>query len=98
MYPEPGKPLSSEPELRSWPERSCDASSQKGAGDALVASCGSDLPLPEKMRRGRRYHPVATRRRRYFRLAASGFGVIPLDCLLQTLSATPPRPGRQSGC
>ena len=29
--------------------------------------------LPEKMRRGRRYHPVATRRRRYFRPAASEF-------------------------
>jgi hypothetical protein len=32
------------------------------------------MPLPEKMRRGRRYHPVATRRRRFFRLAASEFG------------------------
>jgi hypothetical protein len=32
------------------------------------------IPLPGKIRRGRRYHPVATRRRRYFRLAASGFG------------------------
>jgi hypothetical protein len=32
------------------------------------------MPLPGKMRRGRRYHPVATRRRRYFRLAASEFG------------------------
>jgi hypothetical protein len=32
------------------------------------------MPLPEKMRRGRRYHPVATRRHRYFRLAASVFG------------------------
>jgi hypothetical protein len=32
------------------------------------------IPLPGKMRRGRRYHPVATRRRRYFRLAASEFG------------------------
>ena len=31
------------------------------------------MPLPEKMRRGRRYHPVATRRRRYFRPAASEF-------------------------
>jgi hypothetical protein len=31
------------------------------------------MPLPEKMRRGRRYHPVATRRRRYFRPAASKF-------------------------
>ena len=27
------------------------------------------MPLPEKMRRGRRYHPVATRRRHYFRLS-----------------------------
>jgi hypothetical protein len=26
------------------------------------------------MRQGRRYHPVATKRRRYFRLAASEFG------------------------
>jgi hypothetical protein len=33
------------------------------------------MPLPEKMRRGRRYHPVATRRRRYFRPAASKFGL-----------------------
>jgi hypothetical protein len=33
------------------------------------------MPLPEKMRRGRRYHPVATRRRRYFLLAASVFGL-----------------------
>jgi len=33
------------------------------------------MPLPEKMRRGRRYHPAATRRRRYFRLTASEFGV-----------------------
>ena len=31
------------------------------------------MPLPEKMRRGRRYHSVATRRRRYFRLAVSEF-------------------------
>ena len=31
--------------------------------------------LPEKMRRGRRYHPVATRRRRYFRPVASEFGI-----------------------
>jgi hypothetical protein len=35
------------------------------------------MPLPEKMRRGRRYHPVATRRRRYFLLAASVFGLNP---------------------
>jgi len=27
------------------------------------------MPLPEKMRRGRRYHPVATRRRHYFQLS-----------------------------
>jgi hypothetical protein len=27
------------PEFRSWPERSCDASSQKGAGVALAAGC-----------------------------------------------------------
>jgi hypothetical protein len=35
------------------------------------------MPLPEKMRRGRRYHPAATRRRRYFRLTASEFGISP---------------------
>jgi hypothetical protein len=33
------------------------------------------IPLPGKMRLGRRYHPVATRRRPYFRLAASEFGM-----------------------
>jgi hypothetical protein len=33
------------------------------------------IPLPGKTRRGRRYHPVATRRRRYFRLADSEFGL-----------------------
>jgi len=36
------------PEFPSRPERSCDASSQKGAGDALVASCGSDYPAAGK--------------------------------------------------
>jgi hypothetical protein len=33
------------------------------------------MPLPEKMRRGRRYHPVATRRHRYLRAATSEFGI-----------------------
>ena len=34
------------------------------------------IPLPGKMRRGRRYHPVATRRRRSFRPAASENGLV----------------------
>ena len=36
------------PEVRSWPGRGCDASSQKGAGDALVASYGGDYTAAEK--------------------------------------------------
>jgi hypothetical protein len=63
-YPADARAL--EPDFRSRPERSCDASSPVAA---------AIIPLPGKMRRGRRYHPVATRRRRYFRLAASGFGL-----------------------
>jgi hypothetical protein len=65
-YPADARAL--EPDFRSRPERSCDASSPVAA---------AIIPLPGKMRRGRRYHPVATRRRRYFRLAASGFGLNP---------------------
>jgi hypothetical protein len=46
-----------QPELRSWPERSCDALSQKGAGDALVASCGSDYPAAGKNATGASLSP-----------------------------------------
>jgi hypothetical protein len=44
-------------EFRSRPERSCDASSQKGAGDALVASCGSDYAAAGKNATGASLSP-----------------------------------------
>jgi hypothetical protein len=46
-----------QPDFRSWPERSCDASSQKGAGDALVASCGSDYSAAGKNATGASLSP-----------------------------------------
>jgi hypothetical protein len=55
------------PDFRSWLKRSCDAPSQKGVGDALVASCGGDDAAAGKN---------ATGRRRYFRQTASEFGLI----------------------
>jgi hypothetical protein len=51
--------------------RKVQATPSSPVAAAIYAAAG-------KMRRGRRYHPVATRRRRYFRLAASEFGFINL--------------------
>jgi hypothetical protein len=48
--------------------RKVQATPSSPVAAAIYAAAG-------KMRRGRRYHPVATRRRRYFRLAASEFGL-----------------------
>ena len=49
--------LTVKPDFRSWPERSGDASSQKGAGDALVASRGSDYPAAGKNATGASLSP-----------------------------------------
>jgi hypothetical protein len=48
--------------------RKVQATPSSPVAAAIYAAAG-------KMRRGRRYPPVATRRRRYFRLAASEFGI-----------------------
>jgi hypothetical protein len=49
------------------------------------------MPLPEKMLRGRRYHPAATRRRRYFRLTASEFGLNSNPMILVAADVSPLR-------
>jgi hypothetical protein len=63
------------PETETGRPGSCDAPSQPGVGDALVASCSGVAATDKKVRRGCRNHPTATGRRRYFHLAASEFGL-----------------------
>jgi hypothetical protein len=63
------------PEFRSRPDRSCDASPQQGAGDVLVASCGGDYAAAGNNATGALLLPYGERRRRYFRMAASEFGI-----------------------
>ena len=56
-----------EPERCSWRKSRSDAASLGRGGDACVAGLPSENhSVRVKMRRGRRVHQVATRRRRYF--------------------------------
>jgi hypothetical protein len=52
-----------------------DAQQLAGSCDASSPVAAAIMPLSEKMRRGRRHHLVAMRRRRHFRQTTLEFGL-----------------------